>query len=171
MYLLNIHCQHSFQDYMKLQKMLVFIGQAIAEIYTSPEHSHADLYQWQLFLSRQWCRVRLLPEDVFFPFVLVVLFCFFVFFCTKFYLLAGFNLFILLLLITATPGFAINVLLVKFRCFDTVFGRPYRCFSITLKVISSLSDKFTSDWLLIEVCLDAIFIVFILGCLKSSTSK
>ena len=84
MYLLNIHCKHSFQDYMKLQKMLVFIGQAIAEIYTSPEHSHADLYQWQLFLSRQWCRVRLLPEDVFFPFVLVVLFCFFVLFCLFF---------------------------------------------------------------------------------------
>ena len=81
MYLLNIHCKHSFQDYMKLQKMLVFIGQAIAEVYTSPEQSHSDLYQWQLFFSRQWCRVRLLPEEVFFPFVLVVLFCFVFCFC------------------------------------------------------------------------------------------
>ena len=28
------------------------------------------------------------------------------------------------------------------RCFDTVFGRPYRCFSIVLKVILSLSDRY-----------------------------
>ena len=27
------------------------------------------------------------------------------------------------------------------RYFDTVFMRPYRCFSITLKVILSLSDR------------------------------
>ena len=28
------------------------------------------------------------------------------------------------------------------RCFDTVFRRPYRCFSIVLKVILSLSDRY-----------------------------
>ena len=36
------------------------------------------------------------------------------------------------------------------RCFDIVFRRPYRYFSIALKVILSLSDRykiFTSDWL------------------------
>ena len=36
------------------------------------------------------------------------------------------------------------------RCFDTVFRRPYRCFSIALKVFLSLSDRhkiLTSDWL------------------------
>ena len=41
------------------------------------------------------------------------------------------------------------------RYFDTVFRRPCRCFSIVLKVILSLSDRyklFTSDWLWIEVC-------------------
>ena len=34
------------------------------------------------------------------------------------------------------------------RCFDTVSRRPYRCFSVALKVILSLSDRqkiFTSD--------------------------
>ena len=43
----------------------------------------------------------------------------------------------------------------KLRCFDTVFQRPYRYFSIALKVVSSLSDRykiFTSDWLWIEIC-------------------
>ena len=41
------------------------------------------------------------------------------------------------------------------RCFDIVFQRPYRYFSIALKVILSLSDRykiFTSDWLWIEIC-------------------
>ena len=60
MYLLNIHCKLAFIPGLhEITKMLVFIGQAIAEVYTSPEQSHANLYQWQLFLSRQWCRVRL----------------------------------------------------------------------------------------------------------------
>ena len=43
---------------------------------------------------------------------------------------------------------------------DTAFGRLYRCFSITLKLILSLSDRrkiFTSDWLWIEVCHNAAF--------------
>ena len=36
-------------------------------------------------------------------------------------------------------------------CFDTVFRRPYRRFSIALKAILTLSDKiFTSDWLWIS---------------------
>ena len=41
------------------------------------------------------------------------------------------------------------------RCFDTVFRRPYRYFSIALKEILPLSDRykiFASDWLWIEVC-------------------
>ena len=41
------------------------------------------------------------------------------------------------------------------RCFDTVFQRPYRYFSIALKVVFSLSDRykiFTSNWLWIEIC-------------------
>ena len=41
------------------------------------------------------------------------------------------------------------------RCFDTVFQRPYRYFSIALKVSFSLSDRyeiFTSNWLWIEIC-------------------
>ena len=36
------------------------------------------------------------------------------------------------------------------RCFDIVFQRPYRYFSIALKVILSLSYRykiFTNDWL------------------------
>ena len=44
---------------------------------------------------------------------------------------------------------------VRVRCFDTVFQRPYRYFSIALKGILSLSDRykiFASDWLWIEVC-------------------
>ena len=44
--------------------------------------------------------------------------------------------------------------------FDKVFRRPYRCFSLTLKVILSSSDRyniFTSDWLWIEVCQKAVF--------------
>ena len=39
---------------------------------------------------------------------------------------------------------------VLLRCFDTVFQRPYRYFSITLKVFFSSSDRykiFTSNWL------------------------
>ena len=43
----------------------------------------------------------------------------------------------------------------NFRCFDTVFQRPYRYFSIALKVVFSLSDRyniFTSNWLWIEIC-------------------
>ena len=46
------------------------------------------------------------------------------------------------------------------RCFDTVFRRPYRCFSIALKVILSLFDCykfFTSDCLRNEVCQNAVF--------------
>ena len=42
------------------------------------------------------------------------------------------------------------------RCFDTVFRRPYtRYYSITLKVISSLFNRyeiFTTDWSWIKVC-------------------
>ena len=41
------------------------------------------------------------------------------------------------------------------RCFDTVFQRPYRYFSIAFKVILSLSDSykiFSSNWLWIEIC-------------------
>ena len=41
-----------------------------------------------------------------------------------------------------------------FFCFDTVFQRPYRYFSIALKVFFSLSDRykiFTSNWLWIEI--------------------
>ena len=41
------------------------------------------------------------------------------------------------------------------RCFDTVFLRPYRYFSIALKVFFSLSDRykvFTINWLWIEIC-------------------
>ena len=36
--------------------------------------------------------------------------------------------------------FGTTLFLGELRCFDIVFGRPYRCFSITLKVISSLFD-------------------------------
>ena len=45
--------------------------------------------------------------------------------------------------------------LVFLRCFDTVFQRPYRYFSICLKVVFSLSDRyklFISNWLWIEIC-------------------
>ena len=41
------------------------------------------------------------------------------------------------------------------RCFDAVFLRPYRYFSIPLKEGFSLSDRFkifTSNWLWIEIC-------------------
>ena len=41
------------------------------------------------------------------------------------------------------------------RCFNTVFQRPYRYFSIALKVVFTLSDRykiFTSYWLWIEIC-------------------
>ena len=43
----------------------------------------------------------------------------------------------------------------KLRCFDIVFQRPYRYFSIALKVVLSLSDCYkilTSNWLWIEIC-------------------
>ena len=43
----------------------------------------------------------------------------------------------------------------RFRCFDTVFQKPYRYFSIALKVFFSLYDRykiFTSNWLWIEIC-------------------
>ena len=46
------------------------------------------------------------------------------------------------------------------RCFDTVFQRPYRYFSIALKVVFSLSDRykiFTSNWLWIEICENVVF--------------
>ena len=45
------------------------------------------------------------------------------------------------------------------RCFDTVFQRPYRYFSIVLKVFSSLPDRyniFTSNWCWIEICEDVV---------------
>ena len=48
-----------------------------------------------------------------------------------------------------------KVLILRLRCFDTVFQRPYRYFSIVLKVVVSLSNRykiFTSDWLWIEIC-------------------
>ena len=41
------------------------------------------------------------------------------------------------------------------RCFDQDFQRPYRYFSIALKLFFSLSDRykiFTSCWLWIEIC-------------------
>ena len=44
--------------------------------------------------------------------------------------------------------------IVSLRCFDTVFQRPYWYFSIALKVVLSLSDRykiFTSNWLWIEI--------------------
>ena len=43
----------------------------------------------------------------------------------------------------------------RLRCFDTVFQKPYRYFSIALKVFFSLYDRykiFTSNWLWIEIC-------------------
>ena len=51
--------------------------------------------------------------------------------------------------------FCIQKLVTALRCFDTVFQRPYRYFSIALKVFFSLSDRykiFTSNWLWIEIC-------------------
>ena len=45
------------------------------------------------------------------------------------------------------------------RCFDTVFQRPYRHFSVTLRVAFFLSDRyhiFTSNWLWIEICEKAV---------------
>ena len=45
------------------------------------------------------------------------------------------------------------------RCFDTVFQRPYRCFSIALKVFFSSSDRyeiFTSNWLWFEICVNVV---------------
>ena len=45
------------------------------------------------------------------------------------------------------------------RCFDTVSQRPYRYFSIALKVIFTLSDRykiFTSNWLWIEIFENAV---------------
>ena len=44
---------------------------------------------------------------------------------------------------------------IDLRCFDIVFQRPYRYFSIAWKVISSLSDRYqiiTNDWLYVEIC-------------------
>ena len=44
-------------------------------------------------------------------------------------------------------------------CFDTVFQRPYRHFSVTLRVTFFLSDRyniFTSNWLWIEICEKAV---------------
>ena len=41
------------------------------------------------------------------------------------------------------------------RFFDTVFQRPHRYFSIVLKVVFSLYDRykiFISNWLCIEIC-------------------
>ena len=48
----------------------------------------------------------------------------------------------------------------QLRYFDTVFGRPFPCFSITLTAILFLSDRykmFTSDWLWIGVCRNVVF--------------
>ena len=42
-----------------------------------------------------------------------------------------------------------------FSCFDTVFQGLYRYFSIALKVVFALSDRykiFTSSWIWIEIC-------------------
>ena len=55
------------------------------------------------------------------------------------------------------PGHSVGQLGKKYslRCFDTVFQRPYRYFSIALKAFFSLSDRykiFTSNWLWIEIC-------------------
>ena len=36
----------------------------------------------------------------------------------------------------------ISFVLYELRCFDTVFRRPYPCFSIALRVILSLSDRY-----------------------------
>ena len=47
-----------------------------------------------------------------------------------------------------------------FKVFRYSFGGPHQCFSITLKVILSLSDHyniFTNDWLWIEVCQNTVF--------------
>ena len=46
------------------------------------------------------------------------------------------------------------------KSFDTIFRRPYRCFSIVLKVLLSLFDRyklFTSDWLWVKVCQNVVF--------------
>ena len=46
------------------------------------------------------------------------------------------------------PYFTPIIVTVVLRCFGTVFRKPYRCFSIALKVILSLADgyrPFTSD--------------------------
>ena len=46
------------------------------------------------------------------------------------------------------------------RCFDTVFQKLYRYFSIALKVDFSLSDRdkiFTSKWIWIEICENVVF--------------
>ena len=45
------------------------------------------------------------------------------------------------------------------RCFDAVFQRPYRYFSVALKVFFSLSDCykiFISNWLWIEICINVV---------------
>ena len=50
-------------------------------------------------------------------------------------------------------------LVMYLRCFDTVLQRPCSYFSNTLKVIFSFSNRykiFTSDWLWIEVCQNAV---------------
>ena len=47
----------------------------------------------------------------------------------------------------------------RLRCFDTVFQKPYRYFSIALKVFFSMSDRykiFTSNWLWTEICENAV---------------
>ena len=49
----------------------------------------------------------------------------------------------------------VNKKICLLRCFDTVFQRPYRNFSIALTVNFSLSDRykiFTSNWLWIGIC-------------------
>ena len=66
----------------------------------------------------------------------------------------------LYLCILSVPFILVLCLLILYivlylRCFDTVFQRPYRYFSIALKVVFSLSDRykiFTSYWLWIEIC-------------------
>ena len=49
----------------------------------------------------------------------------------------------------------VNYFIMRFKAFRYSFQRPYRYFSIALKVFFSLSDRykvFTGNWLWIEIC-------------------
>ena len=62
--------------------------------------------------------------------------------------------------LSITLAFSTWIIIFK-RCFDKVFQRPYRYFSIALKVFFSLSDRykiFTSNWLWIEICENVVLI-------------